>query len=554
MNDKKKYSQFYSKNTKELFNNIIDLFLNDYNKNISIIEPCCGEGDIIKFLKTKNINNFELYDIKPKYENTQKLDTILNQIDLNNKYIITNPPYTAKNKLTKEQKNLYKDYLNDIDDLYQIYIKQIINSNVISGILILPINFLFSNNNKIRKEFILKYQIVFCNLFEKQIFSDTTSAICIFYFKIRNKQNNNLNDFIFKSNLIRKNEIKEIIIELSNKNNYYYGYEVYKKIYEDYVILSRYDKEINNEQYLTHIKIYTLDPNMKTIYDNEPKINLLTDRSFINIVSSLELNEYEEKYIIKKFNEILLYYRNKYNSLFMSSYREFSRKRLSFNLIYIWLENIINELFEIKYNNIITNDLIFKLCEIYDNNEKELITFDELYEKINIELINRNVNNFYENIDKNKIKKNYENNILFKQKYKTFDEFYNYIINHKDDVFIQTLFIKNSSKQSFHEILQIYLMEKKLNIKFDIHIKDKLTNTKSFDGINKENKIYLVCKYINEYGDFKDNQINDLIKFNTYSKETNYLIYIVISGNYGKKKIKQLLENNLNDNVKIEYL
>ena len=480
MNNKKKYSQFYTKNTNELFNNIIDLFLNDYNKNISIIEPCCGEGDLIKFLKTKNINNFELYDIEPKYENTQKLDTILNQINLNNKYIITNPPYYAKNKLTKEQKELYKDYLNDIDDLYQIYIKQIINSNVISGILILPINFLFSNNNKIRKEFILKYQIVFCNLFEKKIFKDTTSAICIFYFKIRNEQNNNLNIFTFKSNLIRKNETKEIIIELSKKNNYCYGYEVYKKKYKDFVILSRYDKEINNEQFLTHIKIYTLDPNMKAIYDNEPKINLLTDRSFINIVSSLELNEDEEKYIIKKFNEILLFYRNKYNSLFMSSYREFSRKRLSFNLIYIWLENIINELFDIKYTYDITNDLIFKLCEIYDNDEKELITFDKLYEKINIELINRNVENFY------------ENNILFKQKYKTFEEFFDYIINHKDDVFIQALFIKNSSKQSFHEILQIYLMGKKLNMKFKIHIKDKLTNIKSFDGINEENKI----KYI----------------------------------------------------------
>ena len=554
MNNKKKYSQFYTKNTNELFNNIIDLFLDDYNKNISIVEPCCGEGDIIKFLKTKNINNFELYDIKPNYENTQKLDTILNPINLNNKYIITNPPYTAKNKLTKEQKDLYKKYLNDIDDLYQIYIKQIINSNVISGILILPINFLFSNNNKIRKEFILKYQIVLCNLFEKKIFNETTSAICIFYFKIRNEQNNNLNIFTFKSNLIRKNETKEIIIELSKKNNYCYGYEVYKKKYKDFVILSRYDKEINNEQFLTHIKIYTIDPNMKAIYDNEPKINLLTDRSFINIVSSLELNEDEEKYIIKKFNEILLFYRNKYNSLFMSSYREFSRKRLSFNLIYIWLENIINELFDIKYTYDITNDLIFKICEIYDNDEKELITFDKLYEKINIELINRNIENFCENIDKNKIKKNYENNILFKQKYKTFEEFFNYIINHKDDVFIQTLFIKNSSKQSFHEILQIYLMEKKLNMKFKIHIKDKLTNTKSFDGINEENKIYLACKYINECGGSQDNQINDLIKFNTYSKETNYIIYIVISGNYGKKKIKQLLENNLNDNVKIEYL
>ena len=86
MNNKKEYSQFYSTNTEELFQKIINLFLKEFNtinkinQNIPIIEPCCGQGDLIKFLKSKGLNNFELYDIDPKYENTIKQDTIINNL------------------------------------------------------------------------------------------------------------------------------------------------------------------------------------------------------------------------------------------------------------------------------------------------------------------------------------------------------------------------------------------------------------------------------------------------------------------------------------------
>ena len=234
---------------------------------------------------------------------------------------------------------MYKDYLNDVDDLYQIYIKQVINSNVLLGVLILPINFLFSESNKLRKEFIQKYQIIYANLFEKKIFDDTTSAICVIYFRLRKEL-----IYSFPANLIRKTENKKINIELSENNNYCYGYEVYKENNPYNIVLTRYCKSLLNNQYSTHIKVLTLYPNIKAIYDETPTLNLVSDRSIINIVSSIKLNEFQEKEIIKKFNETLLYYREKYNSLFMSSYHEFSRKRLSFNLIYVWLKNIINEL------------------------------------------------------------------------------------------------------------------------------------------------------------------------------------------------------------------
>lgn len=41
-----------------------------------------------------------------------------------------------------------------------------------------------------------------------------------------------------------------------------------------------------------------------------------------------------------------------------------------------------------------------------------------------------------------------------------FEDFQNYIYENLDNLFIQSIFIKNNTKQSIHETIQIYLMEK----------------------------------------------------------------------------------------------
>lgn len=48
----------------------------------------------------------------------------------------------------------------------------------------------------------------------------------------------------------------------------------------------------------------------------------------------------QQKKIIKDFNEKLAEYRQKYNSLFLTNYRENCRKRISFDLVY----NIVKQL------------------------------------------------------------------------------------------------------------------------------------------------------------------------------------------------------------------
>ena len=140
---KKSFGVFYTTNVLEIFENIFDNFIKHYNNEL-IIEPCCGNGDIIKYLNSKGIVNTLNYDIKKSdFENLIIRDTILNPIDLSNKWIITNPPFLAKNKMSVDLKLKYKDYIFDCSDLYEIYIKQIIQSDCLGGILILPSNFLF---------------------------------------------------------------------------------------------------------------------------------------------------------------------------------------------------------------------------------------------------------------------------------------------------------------------------------------------------------------------------------------------------------------------------
>ena len=58
---------------------------------------------------------------RSKKEVYYKKDTVKNPPDYNNKYLITNPPYLARNK--SKDKSLFDKY--DVNDLYKCVIKHI---------------------------------------------------------------------------------------------------------------------------------------------------------------------------------------------------------------------------------------------------------------------------------------------------------------------------------------------------------------------------------------------------------------------------------------------
>jgi hypothetical protein len=64
---------------------------------LNIVEPFCGNGDLLEFIKKNNIiYNIECYDIEPKKDFIIKQDTIKIPPNYSNKYIITNPPFFSQ--------------------------------------------------------------------------------------------------------------------------------------------------------------------------------------------------------------------------------------------------------------------------------------------------------------------------------------------------------------------------------------------------------------------------------------------------------------------------
>jgi len=171
---KKELGQFYTTNSNYILQN---MYIPD--DIINIIEPFAGNGDLLQFINNEeNKYNIECYDIEPKKDYIIKQDTLINTPNFDNKFVITNPPYLARNKCNN--KNLFDIYKTN--DLYKCFILSFINSNCKSGIIIIPINFLCSyrsNDIKLRKHFLEKFQIKLINIFEEKVFNDTSTSVCV---------------------------------------------------------------------------------------------------------------------------------------------------------------------------------------------------------------------------------------------------------------------------------------------------------------------------------------------------------------------------------------
>ena len=327
---KKKFGQFYTTNFSYILSNM--KIPNNVNH---IIEPFVGNGHLINFIKNKKRYTIETYDIDPKYKNAIKKDTLKNPPDYTNKFVLTNPPYLARNK--NKDKELYDKY--NTNDLYKCFIINLIDSICGGGIIIIPLNFISSIRKadiELRKKFLEKYSIKMINIFEEQVFDDTKYAVCSIYFT--KKDNDNYSKiYIYPSK-------KQMTITLSNKNNYTIGGEIYNiPINKDYKIERATRKTKEN---ITNILLKCNDDNInsqlgfKLVNDNEIYIDntdKLSARSYATLVINKSLSLEQQKKLVEKMNTYIKSQRDKYNSLFLTNYREsntIARKRISFDLAF----------------------------------------------------------------------------------------------------------------------------------------------------------------------------------------------------------------------------
>ncbi len=337
--NKKKLGQFFTTNYKYILS---DLYVP--NNITKIIEPFCGNGDLLNFID-KNKYNIECYDIEPKHDYIIKRDTIKDPPNYTNSFIITNPPYLSRNK--SENKEMFDK--NDVNDLYKCFIKDLLKNNPIGGIIIIPLNFFCSIRNmdiELRRNFLNTYIITQLNIFEEQVFDDTTYTVCSFQFEYKPNSNQSIFIKLFPS----KNEINFL---LNDANNYTIGGEIYNiEENSNYKISRLLENEVSN----TNLVLKAIDDNenskIKLEYVDNDKIyyGKISSRTYATLKIVPEINKDIQKKIAIEFNKYLNEKREKYNSLFLTNYREskkIARKRISFDLAYkivgMILKNIDNQ-------------------------------------------------------------------------------------------------------------------------------------------------------------------------------------------------------------------
>lgn len=358
---KQELGQFYTTNYDYILDGMSIPKKINTDSNI-IIEPFAGKGDLLKFIsdteKQENKYKFELYDIDPKEPNTIKRDSLLNPPIYTNKFVLTNPPYLAKNKT--KAREVFDKY--DVDDLYKCFIKELITNNPVGGIIIIPLNFWCSirkNDIKLREDFLDKFNILRFNIFEEQVFDDTTYTICSFQFALKDSKDEKSNDE--KSNEKIKINIypsKTVIdVEINKSTNFTIGGEIYqlkqnKKYQVDRLTSKNLDKD---KEFISNINLKCIDDSkdslisLSIVKEDERYIDNtenLSARSYATLVIKPKLDLKGQEILVDKFNDFMKKNREKYHSLFLTNYREsntIARKRISFNLAYEIVNYLLSE-------------------------------------------------------------------------------------------------------------------------------------------------------------------------------------------------------------------
>lgn len=310
----------------------------------TIVEPFAGNGDLLGFVP--DTYKIESFDIDPKKTYMIKRDTLMEPIDYSDKYVLTNPPYLARNK--NNDKTIYDKYGEN--DLFKCFVRTLINKPPIGGIMIIPLNFWSSirkNDIKLRRDFLKKFKIDLINIFEEQVFDDTSYTICSIKFTREDNEDNHI------LNIVMYPKKKEKTIVLTNANNMTIGGDIYNLEKSNYTI-NRLTKNNSTGNGATNIYVKCIDNddkkriclsyNTNRYIDNSQK---LSARSYATLTITPVIDIETQHKVITKFNELLNEYRDKYESLFLSNYREskkIARKRISFELVYSLVSNVLKDL------------------------------------------------------------------------------------------------------------------------------------------------------------------------------------------------------------------
>ena len=172
------------------------------------------------------------------------------------------------------------------------------------------------------KNFLDIYSIKIVNIFEEQVFDDTSYSVCSIYFIKKTTELNSIKAYIYPSNT-------EMNISLTTENNYTIGGEIYNGPQTSKYKVQRATTEAKKN--ITNILLKCIDDSVdsqlgfkvvsdKDIFiDNTPK---LSARSYATLVINTPLTLQQQEMLVNKMNNYIKEKREKYNSLFLTNYRQ----------------------------------------------------------------------------------------------------------------------------------------------------------------------------------------------------------------------------------------
>ena len=317
----------YTTESKNICGNLVKYIPTD----AKLIEPFVGGGDLVNLFPN---HNWETYDIDKNTNAQHYQDTLITPPDYNNKWVITNPPFLAKNKAS--DKAIFDKYR--VDDLYKAFILSMLDCK--GGIIIIPTNFLSDERSAdIRKQFFNRFEILELNIFTVPVFKTTTYSVCAFAFK----QAKSKDERVIKCNVMPDNN--QYTITLFEKYQYRLGGDIVSKIetYNNY--FGRLTATTPPTKFVTKIKLYGLDTRNERIHVNfeDAYIGKSTDRVYATFVCDMIIPEDVQQMMVKMFNEKFEQFRQDTFDLALTNYRDYNRKRVGFDFAYRFLSMIYDE-------------------------------------------------------------------------------------------------------------------------------------------------------------------------------------------------------------------
>lgn len=322
-------TRHYTTRSEEICSNLLKYIPSD----AKLIEPFVGGGDLKNLFPS---HSWELYDIDESIENAIHQDTLAEPPSYKDKWVITNPPYLARNKAL--DKTLFDKY--GLDDLYKIAIKTILDAE--GGILIIPTNFFTDERTYgIRTEFMERFLVEEINIYTTPAFETTTYSVSAFSFR---KAEEKISEQNLKVNIFPEN--KRVSFLVKKEFSFRLAGDFFSEIEKTPSIFSRLlkDREVPEGKYITNIKLYALDSRTDRIrleYTEEHYYGISTDRVYATLVSNKFLSEKEQKELVDKFNQTLNSKRDEYFNLILTNYRDYNRKRIGFDFAYKLCSNIL---------------------------------------------------------------------------------------------------------------------------------------------------------------------------------------------------------------------